>query len=64
MVAGKLYSLHSENGRDSQRLLLVFGRGNVGLSDDWTYGTAVNFRGHLINLRFRFSEGSEVLLVV
>ena len=35
-----------------------------GLSDDWTYRTAAYFRGHVINLRFHFSEGSEVSLVV
>ena len=34
------------------------------LSDDWTYRTAAYFRDHVINLRFHFSEGSEVLLAV
>ena len=34
------------------------------LSDDWTYRIAAYFRDHEINLRFHFSEGSEVSLVV
>ena len=34
------------------------------LSDDWTYRTAAYFCDHVINLRFHFSEGSEVSLVV
>ena len=34
------------------------------LSDDWTYRTAAYFRDHVINLRFHFSERSEVSLVV
>ena len=34
------------------------------LSDDWTYRTAAHFRDHVINLRFYFSERSEVSLVV
>ena len=34
------------------------------LSDDWTCWTAAYFRDHVINLRFHFSEGSEVSLVI
>ena len=34
------------------------------LSDDWTYRTAAYYRDHVINLRFHFSERSEVSLVV
>ena len=34
------------------------------LSDDWTYRTAAYFRDHVINLRFHFSERSEVSVVV
>ena len=30
----------------------------------WTYRTKTYFRDHVINLRFHFSEGSEVSLVV
>ena len=33
------------------------------LSDDWTYRTAAYFRDHVINMRFHFSERSEVSLV-
>ena len=39
-------------------------RGNENPSDDWTYRTAAYFRDHVINLRFHFSEGSEVSLEV
>ena len=34
------------------------------LSDDWTYRTAAYFCDHVINLRFDFSEGRKVSLVV
>ena len=36
----------------------------LNLSDDGTYRTIAYFRDHGINLRFHFSEGSEVSLVV
>ena len=34
------------------------------LSEDCTYRTAAYFRDNVINLRFHFTEGSEVSLVV